>query len=64
LVPGQGAVEEFVAAGLDSTFDDGVHSGHLNTAEDHVDAGVGEDLPDGGGGDFDAEGEESSWMRR
>jgi hypothetical protein len=33
-----------VAAGLDPAFDDRVHLGHLNTTQDDVDAGVGEDV--------------------
>ena len=43
LVPDKGAVEQFVSAGLDPAFDDRVHPGHLNTAEDHLNASVGED---------------------
>jgi hypothetical protein len=31
--------------------------GHLDTGEHDLDAGVGEDLPDCGGGDVDAEDE-------
>src|SRR5689334_937165 len=41
LVPDQGAVKRFVAAGLYPPFGDRVHSGHLDAAEDDLDAGVG-----------------------
>ena len=40
LVPDECAVEQLVAAGLDPPFHDRVHSGNLDTAEHHGDAGV------------------------
>ncbi len=43
LVPDQSAVEQFVAGGLYPPFDDRVHPGHLDTAQDDLDVGVGED---------------------
>jgi hypothetical protein len=43
LVPDECAIEQFVTAGLDPPFHDGVHAGHLHTGEHDRDAGVGED---------------------
>ncbi len=43
MVPDQGAVEQFAATGLYPAFDDRVHPGHLNTAQDDLDADVSED---------------------
>ena len=42
LAPDQGAVEEFVAAGLDPPFHDRVHAGYPDPAVYDVDSSVGE----------------------
>jgi hypothetical protein len=45
----EGAVEEFTAAGLHPSLHDRVHAGYPHAAEDHLDAGVGEDGVEQGG---------------
>lgn len=47
LVPDQGAVEQFAAAGLDPPFHDRIHARHSGAAELHCDPDVGEDRPGG-----------------
>ncbi|WP_158854529.1 hypothetical protein [Saccharothrix deserti] len=49
LVPDQCAVEEFVAAGLEPALHDRVHPRDPDTAEDDLDARVGEDGVEQGG---------------
>jgi hypothetical protein len=44
LVPDQGPVQEFVAAGLHPALHDGVHARHPDTGEHDLDAGIGQDL--------------------
>ena len=43
LVPDERAVEQFVGARLDPSFDHGVHPGRAYAAENDMDSGVGED---------------------
>ena len=43
LIPDQGSVEEFAAAGLYPAFHDRVHTGHLDATENDADPGVRED---------------------
>lgn len=43
LVPDEGVVEEFAAAGLDPPFRDRVHPRNADTAEDDLDTRIGED---------------------
>lgn len=44
LVPDQGVVQEFVAAGLDSALGDGVHAWYPDAGEHGLDVGVARDL--------------------
>ena len=50
MVPDEGAVEEFVAAALNSAFHDRVYSRNADTAEDNLDVRVGVDGVEQGGG--------------
>jgi hypothetical protein len=49
LVPDEGAVQEFAAAGLYPPFHDRVHARYPHSAEHDLDAGVGEDGVEQGG---------------
>jgi hypothetical protein len=48
LVPDEGPVQELTAASPDPAFDDGVHAGRLDVAENGPDPGIGEDHVEGG----------------
>ena len=49
LVPDEGAVQEFASAAADPAFHDRVHSWDADSAEDDLDARVGEDVVEQGG---------------